>query len=171
MSYKITGRRCCVARQRRSFHINFMVEDTGSIWSTIWFITTSLTCVYMVHIVNHSVACCISLLLTTLISLKLLTIAAGVGVGDSAKSPCVGYVRQRWPFWSSWSSLCRPAKGQMSAYRADGRVFARHEEAEIVNSKAWRMDGLFETSPTRREKVISVSTAESSLFLNVMWSM
>ena len=40
----------------------------------------------------------------------------------------------------------------MSAYRADGRVFARHQEAQNVNSKAWRMDGFLETSPTRREE-------------------
>jgi hypothetical protein len=35
------------------------------------------------------------------------------------------------------------SEGRMSAYRADGRVFSRHEEIGNVNSKACRMNGLF----------------------------
>ena len=83
------------------------------------------------------------------ISLSLLTIAAGVRVGDSAESLSVGYVPSGDPF----GSLNHPRIGQRKVgCQPVGLMvaFFLGTRLENVNSKACRMKWLVETSPTGR---------------------
>lgn len=107
ISYNIEGRRCCFTGQRRSllYKLRCSKSIDDSIHSTTLFVQTNSPSVCVVHVVNHLVTCCMSLLPTSSFSLDS---TAGVRVGDSAKSPSVGYV----PSGDLFGSLNPPYFGE-----------------------------------------------------------